>query len=605
MVIKEVEKFLPLVAKPGRYVGGEVNSIRKDWAGVGVKVALAFPEVYEIGMSHLGLKILYHVINSVPRFLAERVFAPWTDMEQQMRARGIPLYSLESGTPLRDFDIVGFSLQYEMTYTNVLNMLELAGIPVFAAERKEDDPLIIAGGPCALNPEPMADFIDAFVVGEAEEAILQLLSSFEGSGRSGGKKEDILRRWAGLEGVYVPSLYDAEHDGDKFRSLTPTGGAPESIDRLWIEDLETAPFPVAPPVPFIEAVHDRLTVEIMRGCTRGCRFCHAGMTYRPVRERSPDKICALVEEALANTGFDGVTLASLSSTDYSQIESLVRMLSRRLCDRRISISLPSLRLDSFSIGIAEQIQEVRKSGFTFAPEAATDRLRRVINKDYEEATMFASLEDALRAGWDVLKLYFMVGLPTETDEDIEAISGLVNRIRRMGRKLRGKRFRVNLSLSAFVPKPHTPFQWESMVDAESLAKKYRATTSNVRHRDVKISWREPGLCMLEALLSRGDRKLGEVIHKAWRAGARFDGWSSELKVDAWARAMSECSVSFDRIASFPYGADDALPWDHIRTGVTKKYLRSELDRSRAAEFTADCRDNCLGCGVCGHVDISH
>ncbi len=604
-MIDSIEEFLPLVLKPGRYIGGEVNSVRKDWDSARVRVALAFPETYEIGMSHIGLKILYHVINTHPLFLAERTFAPWVDMEERMRERGVPLYSLESFRTVREFDIVGFSLQYEMTCTNALNMLDLAGIPVLSAERKNGDPLVIAGGPCALNPEPMADFIDAFVIGEAEEAIIRLLDKFDEFKGKGRAREDLLRQLAQIEGVYVPSLYEPEYRGGRFEGLTTNGGAAPAVERLWIENLESAPFPTAPPVPFIEAVHDRFAVEIMRGCTRGCRFCHAGMTYRPVRERSPDRICRLVEDGLNNTGYDGVTLASLSSTDYSRIESLVRRLTDRLSECHASISLPSLRLDSFSIGIAERIQEVRKSGFTFAPEAATERLRRVINKDYAEEQMFGSLEDALRAGWDVFKLYFMVGLPTETEEDIDAIVELIKKIRRMGRKIRGKRFRINVSLSAFVPKPHTPFQWESMVDADSLDDKYRAVTSKIRYRDVKISWRPAELCMLEALLSRGDRRLGAVIYGAWRRGARFDGWTSELNAELWASAMAEHGIDFDTVTNFTYRPDDALPWDHIQTGITKRYLTEELARSRSEEFTSDCRDKCLACGVCGHVDISH
>ncbi len=603
-MIHTIEEFLPLVSKPARYVGGEFNSIRKDWARAHVRVALAFPDVYEIGMSHLGIKILYHIINSNPSYIAERTFAPWVDMEGQMRERGIPLYSLESFKPLREFDIIGFSLQYEMNFTNVLNMLDLAGIPIFASDRGENMPIVIGGGPCALNPEPMADFMDAFVIGDGEEAIIRLLKVFETCKKERGTKQDLLRQWARIGGVYVPSLYEVRYEQDKVSKIIPRNGAADSVERVRVKDLDSAPFPTAPPVPFIEAVHDRYIVEIMRGCSRGCRFCHAGMTYRPVRERSVDTVCRLVEEGLARTGYEAITLASLSSTDYSRIEELVDRLTRQLSGRRISISLPSLRLDSFSIGIAEKIQEVRKSGFTFAPEAATDRLRRVINKDYTEERMFHSLDSALRAGWDLFKLYFMAGLPTETEADIEAIASLIGKVRTMGRAIRGKKFRLNVSLSAFVPKPHTPFQWENMVDEESLRAKYSSVTSRVPYRDVKISWRDSFLCLLEATLSRGDRRVSNLIYGAWKAGARFDGWSSELKPEAWRQGMSEAGIEFSRAVKFPYMPEDTLPWDHIESGVTKEYLLMERGRSRSEEFTADCRDVCLGCGVCGHVDLS-
>jgi radical SAM family uncharacterized protein len=600
-----LEEFLPLVSKPGRYVGGELHSIRKEWNACDVHVALAFPDIYEIGMSHLGLKILYHIINSNPRWLAERAFCPWMDMEKHMRRRNVPLYALESFRPLREFDVVGFSLQYEMTFTNVLSMLDLARIPLLSADRTTEDPLIIAGGPCALNPEPMADFIDAFVIGEAEEVIVKLLGNFEEAKRNLADRREILTHWSGIDGVYIPSLYDVTYSGGKFSRIVPKEGAPESVNRLWIENLDAAPFPTAPPVPLIEAIHDRFVVEIMRGCSRGCRFCHAGMTYRPVRERNVDTICRLVEEGIAETGYDAVTLASLSSTDYSRIEELVNRLTRRFSDRKVSISLPSLRLDTFSIEIAEKIQEVRKSGFTFAPEAATDRLRKVINKNYTEDEMFHSLESALMAGWDIFKLYFMLGLPTETDKDLEAIASLVSGIRALGRKISGKRFRTNVSLSAFVSKPHTPFQWENMVSEEDLQRKYKYITSRIPPRDVKVNWRETSLCLLEALLARGDRRIGKIILSAWKAGAKFDAWSSELKFDAWKQAMSEHNINFETVTAFPYAPEDTLPWDHIQTGVTKKYLLKERERSRTAEFTSDCREKCLGCGVCGHVDLSY
>jgi len=603
-MLEQLEQFLPLVVKPGRYVGGELHGIRKEWNAARVRVALAFPEIYEIGMSHLGLKILYHIINSRPQYLAERAFCPWPDMERQMRRHNVPLYSLESFRPLNEFDLLGFSLQYEMTFTNVLTMLDLAAIPLLSSDRRREDPIVIAGGPCALNPEPTADFIDAFLIGEAEEGILHLLKAYEEARGSDGSRRDVLRRLSAVDGIYVPSLYEPEYRNGKFFTLHCREGAPEYIDRLWVKNLDEAPFPTASPVPLIEAVHDRYVVEIMRGCTRGCRFCHAGMTCRPVRERSVDTICALVEQGLANGGYDAVTLASLSSTDYSKIGELVNRLTHLLSGRRISISLPSLRLDSFSIEIAEKIQEVRKSGFTFAPEAATDRLRRAINKHYREDEMFRSLDSALLAGWDLFKLYFMLGLPTETDEDVEAIAALVLNIRNMGRKIRGKRFRTNVSLSAFIPKPHTPFQWENMVPEDLLRRKYSTITGRVPYRDVKISWREPSLCLLEALLSRGDRRAAAVVLGAWKAGARFDAWSSESSMKAWRQSISQAGLDFSSVITFPYGPADPLPWDHIRTGVTKEYLLEERARSRSPEFTADCRERCLGCGVCAHVDLS-
>jgi radical SAM family uncharacterized protein len=600
-----IEEFLPLVARPARYVGGEINRVCKEWESCDVRLALAFPETYEIGMSHIGLKILYYLINRLSCCLAERIFAPWPDMEAHMRAQDIPLYSLESFRPARDFDIVGFSLQYEMTYTNVLNMLDLAGLCVNRSDRSETDPLVIAGGPCTLNPEPMAAFVDAFVIGEAEEVIVKLLEQFRKLKKRGTSRQGVLDAWAQLEGVYVPSLYEVHYTDNRFAYITARSNAPEKVKRLWVKDLDSTDYPVNPPVPYIEPVHDRFAVEIMRGCTRGCRFCHAGMTYRPVRERRVETICRLVEEGLGATGYDAITLASLSSTDYSEIGPLISRLTRELSGRHVSISLPSLRLDSFSVGIARRIQEVRKSGFTFAPEAATDRLRRVINKDYAEEEMFRSLEDTLKSGWDVFKLYFMLGLPTETDGDVDAIAELILKIRAMGRRLRGKKFRTNVSLSAFVPKPHTPFQWEAMVDEASLKDKYKRITSRVRYRDVKISWREPALCLLEALLSRGDRRMGAFIHTAWKAGARFDGWDSELDIDAWHHAMAECGIDHAYVTRFDYSPKDSLPWDHIDTGVSKAFLRRERERARAAEFTADCRHECKGCGVCGHVDLSH
>ena len=593
-----LDRILPGVIKPGRYTGQEWNSVHKDWAETGVKVALAYPDTYEVGMSNLGLAILYDLLNAQPDVLAERVYAPWLDMETVMRQTGLPLFSLESRHPLCEFDMVGFGLQYELNYSNVLQMLNLAGIPLLAAERNENWPLIIGGGTCTYNAEPMADFFDLFVIGEGEEALSELVQLHrERPRRAGHWKEEFLLRAASIDGIYVPSLYRVQYHPDgTVASIEPTQpGVPARVTKRIVSTLP--PPPHKPIVPFISVIHDRAMIEIMRGCTRGCRFCQAGMIYRPVRERPVEEILAAAEQLLASTGHEEIALVSLSSTDYTHIEPLVRTLSERYAAQRISISLPSLRTDAFSVELAQVIQRTRKTGLTFAPEAGSERLRQVINKGITEEDVLQTAEAAYASGWLRIKLYFMIGLPTETMDDVLAIAALVKAVHKIGRRLQGKRARVSVSAATFIPKPHTPFQWLPAADPAQVAAKQQVLRQELRSRGVELSWSDEATTWLEGVLSRGDRRLGQVMQRACQLGARFDAWAEAFQPQLWRQAFAESGLDPDFYCARERTRMEVLPWDHIDTGVRRQFMWEEYQRSLRAETSTDCRAGCLACGV--------
>jgi radical SAM family uncharacterized protein len=587
-------EILHQVNRPARYTGGEWNSLVKDWGKTAVKVALAYPDTYEVGMSNMAIPILYEIINSRPDSLAERVYAPCVDMEAVMRSQNISLFSLETKHSLKDFDIIGFSLGYELGYTNVLNMLDLTGIPVLAAERDDSHPLVIAGGSCCLNPEPMSDFIDVFVIGDGEEVVIEFLDTFrEYSGRG---KNQLLQRLAGIPGVYVPSLYRVEYHPDGFlKSITPTvPGAGPRIKRRLLDKLPTPP--TRPVVPYIEVIHDRGAVEIQRGCSRGCRFCQAGMIYRPVRERPQDEIIRAAGEIIASCGYDEVSLVSLNTTDYPGIDKLVNRLSREYPN--LTLSLPSLRLDNFSISLVASLPTRSRTGLTFAPEAGSERLRRAINKNLTEASLLETAATAFERGWTSLKLYFMVGLPTETIEDVESIVTLVEKVRAEGKRASGKRPMIRISVSTFVPKPHTPFQWNPQEGETSLKNKQEILQNGLRHRSTRLSWTDPETSLLEAVMSRGDRRLGKVIHRAWELGCKYDAWSEHFNYVNWLRAFADSGLNPDFYARRERPLDELLPWAHIDTGISDTFLKQEFRRSLDGIVTPDCRtDACNTCGL--------
>ncbi len=589
------DRVLYEVTKPGRYTGGEWNSIVKRWDKVPIKIALAFPDVYEVGMSNLALPILYKILNEQPDVLAERVFAPWLDMEAKMRERHIPLFSLESKRPLREFDIIGFSLGYELTYTNVLNMLDLAGVPVWSRERGGSDPLVIAGGSCVFNPEPMADFIDLFIVGEAEEAILRLLEVYRAYR---GSKEQLLKQAAKLPGVYVPSFYRVAYNEEgavaAFEPLVPEAKLP--IERQMVT---TMPYPVTKPVvPYIRIVHDRGAVEIQRGCTRGCRFCQAGMIYRPIRELPEQEVISAVDEIIANCGYNEVTLISLSSSDYRGISGLVNSLARRYSKDTLTISLPSLRLDVSAIELIKALPGKHKTTITFAPEAGTERLRQVINKGISEDGIMGALAAAFEREWLNVKLYFMLGLPTETMDDVKGIVGLVERAVKVGKKLRGKNPSIRVSVGAFVPKPHTPCQWVAQDTVEQLLSKQSLVKHGVQRAGAQFSWQDVRMSLLEAVFSRGDRRLSDVVYRAWQLGCKFDAWQECFNYGAWSRAFEENGITLAAYANRERLLDEVLPWQHIDAGVTLSFLKSEYENMRQERVTPDCRyAECNACGL--------
>jgi radical SAM family uncharacterized protein len=590
------DKILYRVIKPARYTGGEWNSIIKDWDQTNLRFAIGYPDLYEIGMSNLALPIIYEILNSQPDVLAERFFAPWTDMEAALRAASIPLLSLESKRPLKDFDIVGFSLDYELTYTNVLNMLDLGQIPVLASERDDSHPIVIAGGSCCLNPEPMADFIDFFVIGECEEALPELLDILRVWKKEKNPREELLKQVAAIPGVYVPSLYQVEYQaGGLIKSITPKASeAKPVIQRRIVTQL---PPPVTRPVvPYIEVIHDRGAVEIQRGCTRGCRFCQAGVIYRPRRQRPQPEIIQAVGELINNCGYNEVSLVSLSTSDYPHIEKLVASLVRKYPD--LALSLPSLRIDSFSVKLMDSLPRRKKTGLTFAPEAGSERLRRIINKGASEEVILETAAAAFDRGWTGLKLYFMLGLPTETMDDIEAIVQLVAKIRAMGRGVKGGLPQVRVSLSTFIPKPHTPFQWVAQESAEPLKAKHEVLKAGLRRKGSRLSWQDPAVSQLEAALSRGDRRLGQIIYGAWRAGATFDAWDERFNYQNWLDAFTQNGLEPGFYAHRERPLDELLPWAHIDVGVTPAFLKKEYQRAREGKETPDCRQQpCHACGL--------
>jgi radical SAM family uncharacterized protein/radical SAM-linked protein len=646
----KILSILPLVSKPSRYIGAEVNSCVKDPSSVSLLVALCFPDVYEVGISHLGLKILYEIFNARDDIYAERCFAPWPDMEEKLKEHKLPLTTLETFTPLSGMDLIGFTLQYELSYTNVLNMLSLAGLPLLSKDRSAGHPLVIAGGPCALNPEPLADFIDAFVIGDAEEAVLEIADiiktfksnggvskggvtdahrevspqpspdplghpplqvgrengsgHYEGDGGNfvgrdapGASKEDVLKALSKIEGVYVPSHFEMTKGEDgKIRGIRNVAGGPDRVRRRVVADLDAVAYPTRPVVPYMAAVHNRVTLEVARGCPRGCRFCQAGYIYRPMRERSLERLTCLAEDSLSSTGYEELSLSSLSTGDFSALLPLMKSLMDSYEKRRVSISLPSLRVGTLTPEMCAQIKRVRKTGFTIAPEAGTQRLRDVINKNVTEEALIQTASTVFSEGWGLIKLYFMVGLPTEDGEDIEGIVRLSRRVLDAGRKA-GRRAMVNVGVSAFVPKPHTPFQWMGQIPVSEIRAKKDHLKKTLGKKPFALKTGFAEMSALEAALARGGRELGAAVFHAWQAGARFDGWTEMFDYARWTDAFQSAGLDLETEAGKGFGLDEVLPWDHIDTGVTKAFLKKELKAALKVETTPDCRARCTACGL--------
>lgn len=600
---EQIKRILPTVQKPARYTGGEWGEIQKNSEEVDVRVAFCFPDTYEIGMSNVGMRILYGVMNQMEGVWCQRVFAPWGDMEEKMRAQQLPLWALESQEPVKDFDMIAFTIGYEMSYSNIVNMLRLSGVPIHSAQRQGLHNMVFAGGVCAFNPEPLAEFIDFFSTGEGEDSTVEIVSLYQKAKREEWSKEQFLWEVSKIQGVYVPSFYTPEYNPDgTLKAVIAREGAPKVVTKRIVENLDTAYFPTKMIVPSTEIVHDRANLEVFRGCIRGCRFCQAGFSCRPVRKKSPEVLYRQAVEVLENSGNNEITLSSLSTSDYRGLKELTDELIPYCAENRVSLSVPSLRADNFSRELMEKLQTVRKSGLTFAPEAGTQRLRDVINKNLREEEILSTCAQAFAGGWNNVKLYFMLGLPTETDEDVLGIAELVYKVVQAWKENavnRKRGLRVHVATAYFVPKPHTPFQWEAQITPQEYLRRCKLLKEHLYSKSIEYDYHSTELSRLEAVFARGDRRLGAVIEEAVKNGARLDGWDEYFRYDIWCNAFEKCGIPVDFYTVRGYGEEEILPWDMIDVGVSKKFLLRERQRAYAAQVTPDCRHGCAGCGANG------